>query len=175
MYESTSGGKSHGPTEQAISTDLKPLVPVAPSDEGELLNAFLADRDVPCPRCGYNLRMLVGRRCPECGDELTLRVGLVEPRMGAYLTALSASCAGVGGGGLFSLIGLTAAPLNWWVKPAAICLLSLLTVSSVMLTTVLARRRRFRAAPIGVQWAMAIASCVLVAVLSTLVVALFDD
>ena len=26
------------------------------------------DRDLPCPRCGYNLRGLnYGRNCPECG------------------------------------------------------------------------------------------------------------
>lgn len=33
---------------------------------------FLAGRDVPCPRCGYNLRDSVTARCPECGR----RVGI---------------------------------------------------------------------------------------------------
>jgi hypothetical protein len=28
---------------------------------------IFADQDVPCPRCGYNLRGLVEPRCPECG------------------------------------------------------------------------------------------------------------
>lgn len=36
------------------------------------LAIYLADRDAPCPACGYNLRGLEGARCPECGAELTL-------------------------------------------------------------------------------------------------------
>ncbi len=30
-------------------------------------HSFLASQDIPCPKCGYNLRGLVGRCCPECG------------------------------------------------------------------------------------------------------------
>src|SRR5438132_695036 len=33
----------------------------------ELLRAYLAERDVPCESCGYNLRNALGVRCPECG------------------------------------------------------------------------------------------------------------
>jgi hypothetical protein len=39
-----------------------------------LLASFLADRDVPCPGCGYNLRGLLGSRCPECGEAIELDV-----------------------------------------------------------------------------------------------------
>ncbi len=39
---------------------------------GEELRAFLAGRDAACPRCGYNLRGLVGAECPECGLGLSL-------------------------------------------------------------------------------------------------------
>jgi hypothetical protein len=43
---------------------------------------FLADRDVPCPACGYNLRDLSSARCPECG--LALRLPLTaRPSRGA--------------------------------------------------------------------------------------------
>ena len=28
------------------------------------------DRDLPCPQCRYNLRMLRDPRCPECGTKL---------------------------------------------------------------------------------------------------------
>jgi hypothetical protein len=32
--------------------------------------AFIAERDVECPGCGYNLRGLLGRECPECGGRI---------------------------------------------------------------------------------------------------------
>jgi hypothetical protein len=140
-----------------------------------LLNAFLAERDVPCPRCGYNLRSLVGRRCPECGDELTLRIGLVEPRAGAYMTALAASCFGVGGAGLFCALALSAAPASFWDEPAAKALLVMLAVSSTLLTAVLVKRRAFRLLSPRVQWTLAAIACVLVSGLAVLVVALFED
>lgn len=34
---------------------------------GNNLLEYLAERDVPCPGCGYNLRNLTGALCPECG------------------------------------------------------------------------------------------------------------
>jgi hypothetical protein len=36
----------------------------------ELLRTYGVDRDLPCPRCRYNLRGLVGNRCPECGKDV---------------------------------------------------------------------------------------------------------
>jgi hypothetical protein len=36
------------------------------------LRAFLAERDVACPGCGYNLRGIAGSGCPECGWLITL-------------------------------------------------------------------------------------------------------
>lgn len=49
------------------------------SDE-HALSAYLADRDVPCPGCGYNLRDGSGPVCPECGKGL--RLSLVPPSWG---------------------------------------------------------------------------------------------
>jgi hypothetical protein len=46
-------------------------VPVRDADVG-LVREFLADRDVPCPGCGYNLRGIHAARCPEC--ERTVRL-----------------------------------------------------------------------------------------------------
>ncbi|GIK18332.1 MAG: hypothetical protein DYG93_12645 [Leptolyngbya sp. PLA2] len=45
----------------------------------EMLIAFLADRDVPCPRCRYSLRGIAAPKCPECGVvlRLSLRVDAV--------------------------------------------------------------------------------------------------
>lgn len=39
----------------------------APHARAELCRVYLADIDVPCPSCGYNLRGSDGERCPECG------------------------------------------------------------------------------------------------------------
>jgi len=37
------------------------------------LRSFLADRNAPCPACGYGLRGLVGNRCPECGTQVAVQ------------------------------------------------------------------------------------------------------
>lgn len=42
-----------------------------------MLQIFLADRDVPCPACGYNIRQLQKDTCPECGRPLRLTIGIV--------------------------------------------------------------------------------------------------
>ncbi len=62
----------------------------------EMLRAFLAEHDEPCPGCGYNLRGLSEATCPECGEELLLRVGMVGPRMKLYLTGLIGLAFGFG-------------------------------------------------------------------------------
>lgn len=41
------------------------------ASQQSLLRRFLADRDVPCPHCEYNLRGLETDRCPECGGPLS--------------------------------------------------------------------------------------------------------
>jgi hypothetical protein len=48
--------------------------------EIDLLRRHLADRDEPCPSCGYNLRGLASAKCPECHLALRLGVQLHEPR-----------------------------------------------------------------------------------------------
>ena len=72
----------------------------------DLLRAFLAGRDVPCPNCDYNLRDLPGDRCPECGLELALRIQLAEPRLAAFLTGLVGLSAGAGFNALIFLYWL---------------------------------------------------------------------
>jgi hypothetical protein len=37
----------------------------------ERLALYLSDRDLACPKCGYNLRGVGGDTCPECGEKLT--------------------------------------------------------------------------------------------------------
>ncbi|MEO1716444.1 MAG: hypothetical protein AAFR76_04970 [Planctomycetota bacterium] len=42
--------------------------------DADQLRAYLAERDVPCPRCGYNLRGVTEPVCPECEFSLTLEL-----------------------------------------------------------------------------------------------------
>ena len=64
------------------------------------LKSYLAEQDVACPSCGYNLRGLTIRACPECNEALQLRVGLAEPKMKLWLATVLGLAFGVG----FSLL-----------------------------------------------------------------------
>lgn len=88
------------------------------------LQAFVADRDVPCPACGYNLRGLRGRNCPECGLELRLMVQLEEQAMGALMATLAALFGQLGASALVALAFLwisivwgDTAPWELWAVP----------------------------------------------------------
>ena len=60
------------------------------------LRSFLAERDEPCPNCGYNLRGLASDTCPECRQQLVLSVRVREPRHGPYITAVVGLACGAG-------------------------------------------------------------------------------
>ena len=66
------------------------------NDEERLLIAFLADRDVLCPVCGYNLRSNHSAKCPECGVPLNLRVGSIHLRLSPWIAALVSLCLPLG-------------------------------------------------------------------------------
>ncbi len=58
------------------------------------LAEFLANRDVPCPGCEYNLRGLTGETCPECGKQVTIawlrqHMGPRVSPTGLYFTAIA--------------------------------------------------------------------------------------
>lgn len=72
-------------------------------DDAAMLRTYLAERDVACPLCGYNLRALEGSACPECGHELVLKLDLADPVRGAYLAGLLGLAAALGFNGLFFL------------------------------------------------------------------------
>ena len=68
----------------------------------ELLKAYLAERDVSCPACGYNLRGLASEACPECRQQLMLHVTLQRPVTKSWLTTIIPLWI-VGGGGLAAI------------------------------------------------------------------------
>ena len=143
-------------------------------DDKPLLTQFLADHDVPCPRCGYNLRGGASSACPECGDRLQLQVGLVYPRMTAYITTLVTISVGFGGSALFCCLAANQAPSDWWGEITATLLLIQLCGSAAALTLLLLMRRRFRRSRRSVQWMICLAACLAVLALSIAIVVLFD-
>ncbi|MEM1210483.1 MAG: hypothetical protein AAF586_07960 [Planctomycetota bacterium] len=80
--------------------------PGATRSDRDWLVDYLADREVLCPNCHYNLRGLTGTTCPECGLGLALRVNLVEPRLAAWLVGLIGLATGLGWAGSVTLFGL---------------------------------------------------------------------
>src|SRR5262245_31050391 len=64
------------------------------------LQSFLAETDISCPSCDYNLRGLKGNACPECNQQLVLRVSLAEPRQRAFIAAVIGLAMGAGFHGL---------------------------------------------------------------------------
>ncbi|MHC5024153.1 MAG: hypothetical protein ACYTGG_09610 [Planctomycetota bacterium] len=148
--------------------------PVTAQTDDDRLAGFLDDRDVPCPRCGYNLRGARSGRCPECGDRLTLQVGLVEPRLGAYVALLVGASLGFGGGGLFGLVALFQAPSDWWSSAAGIALFTLTVVGAIALLLVLVLRRRIRRRSHLTQWLLAAILWIAVVAISTVVVTTFS-
>jgi hypothetical protein len=72
------------------------------SDEAFLIR-YLAERDEPCPLCGYDLRALTSPRCPECGEALRAGVGLAQPQVMAWV-ALTAPLVASAGIALFMLL-----------------------------------------------------------------------
>jgi hypothetical protein len=81
-----------------------------------LLERYLADRDIVCPGCAYNLRGLTSDRCPECGDRLELSLRLVEPKQAPLIAGLVGLSAGAGLGGLLLIYG---AIVSWMLRPNA--------------------------------------------------------
>lgn len=58
------------------------------TESDDTLTAYLRDRDVACPACGYNLRGLTANRCPECEMGVVLSVQLAEPPIVPYVLAV---------------------------------------------------------------------------------------
>ncbi len=129
----------------------------------EFLQQFLAERDLPCPLCGYNLRALRTDVCPECGSEVQVTVGLTEPRMGAFVAGVAGLAAGLGFNGLMLLwVGWMVIerrggpPLDqvWPLPIGAI-------VTGVALMFWLRRRRAIRLMSVQKRWVLAVGCYVL--------------
>ncbi|MEO0474543.1 MAG: hypothetical protein AAF085_01050 [Planctomycetota bacterium] len=76
-------------------------------DDDTALLDYAATRDLACPACGYNLRMINKPVCPECGLPLKLTVGSDKPFKRAWAIALCLN-AMIAGMGLFFLLATLA-------------------------------------------------------------------
>lgn len=150
-------------------------LPPAPDEEvtAPLLEVYLAERDEPCPACGYNLRGLTSDRCPECGQALRLTVTLVDPKLGAWLVALVAAALGTGGALLFTLLALAAAPWGWWSEPSSRLLLVMLVTSTVSGVLLFVGRRAYQRRAAWLQRLVALGVCAMVALLGGIIIAVF--
>jgi hypothetical protein len=71
------------------SARLAPPTSPRDADEVNLLLQFVHERDVECPRCGYNIRNLTQPICPECREELLLKVGVLKIKLHWLLLTLA--------------------------------------------------------------------------------------
>ncbi len=117
---------------------------------------FLAERDTPCPGCGYNLRGLRSSRCPECEQPLVLSVQLAEPRLAAFLCGVIGLGAGLGFNGIIGA---------WWIYAMVMqpprmsfsvpwSLLFSLLIFALLLWLWVRRRPWIRRQNPGLQWFM---------------------
>jgi DNA-directed RNA polymerase subunit RPC12/RpoP len=124
--------------------------------DSNLLREYLADRDVPCPQCAYNLRALTGDTCPECGDRIILRVGLVEPRQAALIAGLIALACGAGFNAMLLIVVLIEIPS--WDAPRVFGVVAIgLVAFGTMLALWLVRWRWIRARPVRQRWGLVVA------------------
>lgn len=126
-----------------------------PQIDDQRLTAYLADQNIPCPSCKYNLRGLKGNCCPECSQELVLSVQLLEPRMGPFL----AVCLALGGGLGFNLFLFSLFCYSRFVRQdiyatwdeATSVVISLIVLGG-LLCLLIKGRSRFRRVDIPGQW-----------------------
>lgn len=68
--------------------------------DNQLIAAWLADRDAPCPKCGYSLRGWTptagAPRCPECEQPIELQLTGTESVLGPWLLAYTSCAMGFG-------------------------------------------------------------------------------
>ena len=124
-----------------------------------LLRLYLAERDVTCPMCTYNLRGLEDGHCPECGEQLSLTVRPASYRLAALIAAIITFAMGFGfcvliGGWLAWVylqdewaLSTTDGEVGWTIAGIAIEGLALILLAGL--------HRKFRRLHTAIQWLIA--------------------
>ena len=140
--------------------------------DDSLLQQFLAERDLPCPVCTYNLRGLGSTSCPECGARLDLRVGSIDLKLGPWLQCVFAVALPVGFSSVLSIIAIIGAISSayWrgrdWAILAVVVSLTLLLAGVLIL--VVKRRANFLQRSRASQWRRAWGCTIVMALVQTL-------
>lgn len=131
------------------------------------LTAFLADHDVPCIRCGYNLRCLTTNRCPECGVPFVLFDGRLVFRTEAFTGAWASLAFGLILGAGVAASAAMGGKANGWPAVVWVAVGGVLTAFAVGLAILVLERRAFYRLSMAHQWRWfrAIVGLVLLAVL----------
>jgi len=121
-----------------------------------MLLAFLADRDVHCPRCDYNLRSLSQPVCPECREELCLTVGVRKLQLHGLLITLAPGAFCLIAVGIFIVMSLMHGPPPPQIE--IILLLLFLVLSAATAVAIAVRHRAFLKLEYATQcfWALAV-------------------
>jgi hypothetical protein len=133
-----------------------------PEVRDDPLALFLADRDAPCPGCGYNVRGLASGCCPECRQRLILTVALAEPYAVRFTLAAIALSAWGAAFGLIALAVVVVSLIEGAFPPGLAGIvffwgpLLCTALSAVLLWRFLSgrSRRHFARRSRGGQWAM---------------------
>jgi hypothetical protein len=114
---------------------------VQPLADPPTLADYLAEADVACPMCGYNLRGLAGESCPECGVAVSVQslnaASVVQREVNAahiakVLLGTVAACMGV------VLVGAMVFGVVQWVRQRALpgwLVVAVIAVPSVVIVT----------------------------------------
>jgi hypothetical protein len=144
----------------SVVQDQPSASPISPrgEDEVDLLLRFVHERDVLCPRCGYNLRNLTQPVCPECREPLALKVGVPRIMLAPLLLTLAPGVFCAVAFGLFLVVcameGQPPADPELWFT------VSFLALSGAATTTLAINNRWFLRLDAGRQWMAAAAAWV---------------
>jgi len=121
------------------------------------LPALLRDRDIPCPKCRYNLRNLTTNRCPECGQELSIDLLLRPPPRFDYAWLLAWTAiipSAFYGTRVWYLTFLD--PTSYWDEGLIYCMWRIYYLVSLPITILLLIfRHRFSRVRPPIRWAIA--------------------
>lgn len=125
----------------------------------EMLRAFLADHDAPCPVCGYNLRGVTLGVCPECESPIELGVSSSSSQQSAWLMALLVFAMPLSFDILIGVLMTVGVVMSAGENAEGVFLMvSLVTLSMVcigMLWVLIARKRDWLCMPRRKQWSIA--------------------
>lgn len=119
-------------------------------DPTQLLLTYLRERDVPCPRCSYNLRNAPEPRCSECGLPIQLSIRSTIPITGHWVAAMTIYGSSALLGVFFFALVLKAGWPDGTMSVTNAVLLAYMLHIPVALFVLFSRRRMFRW-PVAVQ------------------------